>query len=46
MAENIIPKVNYLLMGLGIGSVIGILFAPKSGEETREYIAKRAKVRK
>jgi gas vesicle protein len=43
MAENIIPKVNYLLVGLSIGSVIGILFAPKSGEETREYIAKKAK---
>jgi gas vesicle protein len=43
MAEQIIPKVNYFLVGLGIGSVIGILFAPKSGEETREYIAKKTK---
>jgi hypothetical protein len=34
MAENIIPKANYFLVGLGAGSVAGILFAPKSGEET------------
>ena len=38
MPENIIHKVNYLLVGLGIGSVFGILFAPKSGQETREYL--------
>ena len=43
MAQNIIPKGNYFLVGLGIGSLIGILFAPKSGEETREYIAKKAR---
>jgi gas vesicle protein len=43
MAQNIIPKGNYLLLGLGIGSLIGVLFAPKSGEETREYIAKKAR---
>jgi gas vesicle protein len=41
MAQNMIPKGNYFLAGLGIGSLIGILFAPKSGEETRKYIAKR-----
>jgi gas vesicle protein len=34
MAASIIPKGNYFLVGLGIGSLIGILFAPKSGEET------------
>ena len=43
MAQNIIPKGNYFLVGLGIGSLIGVLFAPKSGEETREYIAKKAR---
>jgi gas vesicle protein len=30
-------------VGLGIGSVVGILFAPKSGEETREYMAKKTR---
>jgi gas vesicle protein len=42
MVQNIIPKGNYFLVGLGIGSLIGILFAPKSGEETRKYLAKKA----
>jgi gas vesicle protein len=39
MAEKIDSKVGYLLMGLGVGSLIGILLAPKSGEETREYLS-------
>jgi gas vesicle protein len=43
MTRNMIPKGNYFLAGLSIGSLIGVLFAPKSGEETREYIAKKAR---
>jgi gas vesicle protein len=43
MAEKIDSKVSYFLVGLGIGSLIGILFAPKSGEETREYLSQKAK---
>jgi len=43
MAENIGSKVSYFLVGLGIGSLIGILLAPKSGEETREYLSQKAK---
>jgi gas vesicle protein len=43
MGQNIIPKGSYFLAGLGIASLIGILFAPKSGEETREYLVKKAK---
>ena len=43
MAQNIIPRGNYFLLGLGIGSLIGVLFAPKSGEDTREYIATKTK---
>jgi gas vesicle protein len=39
MAENISSKVTYFLLGLGVGSLIGILFAPKPGEETREYVS-------
>jgi gas vesicle protein len=42
MAQNMIPKGNYFLIGLGIGSLIGVLFAPKSGQETRKYLAKKA----
>jgi len=39
MAENIGSKVTYFLLGLGVGSLICILFAPKPGEETREYVS-------
>ena len=42
MAENTGSKVSYFLVGLGIGALIGILFAPKSGEDTREYLAQKA----
>ncbi len=42
MADNIGSKVSYFLVGLGIGAVVGILFAPKSGDETRELLAKKA----
>jgi gas vesicle protein len=35
-------KVSYFLAGLGIGALVGILFAPKSGEETREYLTAKA----
>jgi gas vesicle protein len=43
MAQSIILKGNYFLVGLSIGSLIGVLIAPKSGAETREYIAKKAR---
>lgn len=42
MADNVGSKVTYFMVGLGIGALIGILFAPKSGEETRDYLSKRA----
>ncbi len=42
MAENTGSKISYFLVGIGIGALIGILFAPRSGEETREYLTKRA----
>jgi gas vesicle protein len=35
-------KISFFLVGLGIGALVGVLFAPKSGEETREYLTKRA----
>ena len=34
-------KVTYLIAGLGLGALAAILFAPRSGEETREYLAKK-----
>ena len=42
MADNVSSKVTYFLVGLGVGALVGILFAPKSGEDTREYLAKKA----
>lgn len=30
--------VSALCIGLGVGAILGILFAPKSGEETRDGI--------
>jgi gas vesicle protein len=40
--SNVGSKVSYFMVGLGIGALIGILFAPKSGEETREFLSKKA----
>jgi gas vesicle protein len=35
-------KVGYFLAGVGIGTLVGVLAAPRSGEETREYLSQRA----
>jgi len=42
MAENGGSKLGYFLAGLGLGAVIALLFAPRSGEETRQYLRERA----
>jgi gas vesicle protein len=42
MADTAGSKVSFFLVGLGIGALLGILFAPKSGEETRDYLSSRA----
>jgi gas vesicle protein len=42
MSDNVGSKVSFFLVGLGIGALIGILFAPKSGEETREFLSSKA----
>lgn len=42
MADNVGSKVSFFLVGLGIGALLGILFAPKSGEDTREYLSSKA----
>jgi gas vesicle protein len=42
MADNVGSKVTYFLVGLGVGALVGILFAPKSGDETREFLSKKA----
>jgi gas vesicle protein len=35
-------KVSFFIVGMGIGALVGLLFAPKSGEETREYLSGKA----
>jgi gas vesicle protein len=42
MSDSTGSKVSYFMVGLGIGALVGILFAPKSGEETREFLTQRA----
>ena len=42
MADNAGSKFSLFLVGMGIGALIGVLFAPQSGEETGEYLSSRA----
>ncbi len=41
MAHNGGSKFGYFLAGMGIGAIVALLFAPRSGEETREYLRER-----
>ena len=43
MTEKIHSTAGYFLAGLAIGSLVGIVFAPKSGEGTREFLSKKVK---
>ena len=40
--ENCGSKVGFFLAGLGIGAVMALLFAPRSGKETRDMIVQKA----
>jgi len=31
-------RISYFLLGMGIGTAVGMLFAPKAGAETRNYL--------
>jgi len=35
-------NLGFFLAGLGLGAIVALLLAPKSGKETREYIAGKA----
>ena len=40
MSDNRVSNsIMTFVVGLGIGALLGILFAPKSGEETRQYLS-------
>jgi gas vesicle protein len=43
MTEKIHSTAGYFLAGLAIGSLVGIVFAPKSGEGAREFVSKKVK---
>lgn len=40
--NNGASKLAFFLAGMGIGAILALLFAPKSGKETREFIAQKA----
>jgi gas vesicle protein len=35
-------KLSYFFLGLGLGVAVGVLFAPKSGAETRDFLRNKA----
>lgn len=35
-------RLAFFLAGMGIGAILALLFAPKSGQETRELISRKA----
>ncbi len=39
---NFGTKLTYLMVGMGVGAAIALLFAPQSGEKTRKQIADKA----
>ena len=40
--DNGSSHLAFFLAGLGIGAILALLFAPKSGEETRKFLAEKA----
>ena len=39
---DVSTKAVYLLAGMAIGGAVALLFAPKSGKETRKYLSDKA----
>jgi gas vesicle protein len=42
MADHDSSGFLWFLAGLGVGAVVGVLYAPRSGDETREVIRSKA----
>ncbi len=40
--ENGGSKIAFFLAGMGVGAVLALLFAPKSGQETRDFLTQKA----
>ena len=43
MADDSNSSIGWFLAGLGLGALVGILYAPKSGRETREQLVSTAR---
>ena len=41
--DNSMSGLGWFLAGLGIGALVAVLYAPKSGQETREDLAAQAR---
>jgi len=41
--DNSLSGLGWFLAGLGLGALAGVLYAPKSGQETREDLAAQAR---
>ena len=42
MSDDSNSSIGWFIAGLGLGALVGVLFAPKSGSETREFIRRSA----
>jgi gas vesicle protein len=42
MADRDGSSFLWFLAGLGVGAVVGVLYAPRSGDETREVLRSKA----
>ena len=42
MSENNSNSFHWFLAGLGFGAIAGVLYAPRSGDETRQALRSRA----
>ena len=40
--NNIALKVGWFVAGVGVGTVVALLLAPRTGEQTRKLIARKA----
>ena len=44
MSRNRWPQaISAFVIGMGVGAALGVLFAPQSGEDTRDYLVGTAK---
>jgi gas vesicle protein len=44
MSRNRWPEaISAFVIGMGVGAALGVLFAPQSGEDTRDYLLDTAK---